>query len=133
MDVLVADDSKLVREHLLSRLKGLPYIKQRLEAADAREAYGLTTEYHPDVIVVDIHMPGDGLELAGKLVNLPDRPVIIMLTNYAHDQYRKRSAQIGVDFFFDKTTEFDEALDVLEELAIAFGGAFEEEEGNGDL
>lgn len=133
MDVLVADDSTHVREHLLSRLKDLPYVKQRMQAADAREAYRLTNLHHPDVIVVDIHMPGNGLDLADKLANLPDRPVIIMLTNYPYEQYRKRSAQLGVDYFFDKTTEFNLALDVLEELAIEFGGSSEEDKTNGEI
>jgi DNA-binding NarL/FixJ family response regulator len=39
-----------------------------------------------------------------------------MLTNFAHDQYRKKCLQLGADYFFDKTTEFDRVIEVLRQL-----------------
>jgi DNA-binding NarL/FixJ family response regulator len=47
-----------------------------------------------------------------------DRPVplVIMLTNFAHEQYRQKCLQLGADYFFDKSTEFDRVTEVLRKL-----------------
>jgi DNA-binding NarL/FixJ family response regulator len=121
MDILIADDSTLVREHILNRLDGVPYVGLKLQASNAYEAYEMIDEYEPDVVIVDIHMPGNGLELVKKIRSSRVMPrAVIMLTNYATKQYRKAAKSLGVDYFFDKTAEFEEAFALLRSLSIQF-------------
>ena len=118
MDVLIADDSTLVREHFINRLDDVPHVGLKLQAADAYEAYEMIDEYNPDVVIVDIHMPGNGLELVKKIKSGQVMPrVVIMLTNYATEQYRKAAKALGVNYFFDKTAEFEEAFALLRSLS----------------
>ena len=116
MKVLIADDSQPIRERLrwrLSRLSGV----QVAEAADTPEALRQMAVFMPDVAVLDIRMPGGGgiKALSEIKKQYPDTTVIIM-TNYPYAQYRRKCLDAGADFFFDKSTEFEQAAETISQL-----------------
>jgi DNA-binding NarL/FixJ family response regulator len=99
---------------LLSTLPGV----EILEAAQASEARHTIRSGRPDVVVLDIHMPrGSGLEVLEALRDSDPRPTTIVLTNDPTPQGREACSRVGADFFFDKTVEFQQAVDVIARLA----------------
>ncbi|MFO7704082.1 MAG: LytTR family DNA-binding domain-containing protein [Halopseudomonas sp.] len=87
MKVLIADDEPLARERLARLINALPGYESMLEsAANGQEALQLVAEQQPDIVLLDIRMPGmDGLQAAAKLCDMPDAPAVIFCT--AHGDY----------------------------------------------
>ncbi|MGH9442344.1 MAG: response regulator [Thermoanaerobaculia bacterium] len=114
MRVFVADDSKPVRERLLSVLGDIPGVEVVGEAEDALAARVLITALQPDVVILDINMPGgSGIEVLREIKGQSPAPTVIMLTNHSQPQYKKRGLEAGADFFLDKSTEFEQIRDIL--------------------
>jgi two-component system response regulator DevR len=117
MKVLVVDDSATVRHHLIELLSTLPGV-EILEAAQASEARHAIRSGRPDVVVLDIRLPrGSGIEVLEALRADDPRPTTIVLTNDPTPQWREACFRVGADFFFDKTAEFQQAVDVIARLA----------------
>ncbi len=86
--ILIIDDEPLARHRLQRQLQTVPDVSCVGQAADATSAWQLISATQPDVILLDIHMPGDsGMQLAQQLRQLPpaQRPDVVFTT--AHDQY----------------------------------------------
>jgi DNA-binding NarL/FixJ family response regulator len=116
MRVFVADDSAPVRERILAILKEIPDVQVVGHAEDSIAARLLITALQPDVVILDINMPGgSGIEVLHEIKQQTPAPTVIMLTNYSQPQYRRRCLDAGADYFFDKSTEFEMIRDVLEE------------------
>ncbi len=83
MRVLIADDEPLARERLRDLLAEQPGIELVAEAADGREALHACAEHHPDLVLLDIAMPGiDGLEAARHLAAFEPRPAVVFCTAF---------------------------------------------------
>lgn len=117
MKVLIVDDSRLLRERLvsmISELSGIDVIAQEQDAAGAKNSI---QALHPDVVILDIRLSeGNGIEVLKKIKKGRTAPVIIMFTNYPYPQYRKKCQEAGADFFFDKSAEFHKITGVLEKI-----------------
>ena len=84
--VLIVDDEPPARERLRSLLGELDDVAVAGEAANGREALEMCVELEPDVVLLDIRMPGmDGIEAARHMNALDDPPAVIFTT--AHDEY----------------------------------------------
>ena len=84
MKVLVVDDEAPARERLRSMLKAFGHCDVCGEAANGEEALSAATEQQPDVMLMDIRMPGmDGMEAARHLLALDQPPAIIFTTAYS--------------------------------------------------
>ena len=119
MRVLVVDDSIVVRERLVEILSTLQGVEQVDTAGRVSEARQAIQSAPPDVIVLDIHMPGgSGIEVLEALRADDRRIMTIVLTNDPAPQWRAASLRAGADFFFDKSSEFQQAVDVVARLAL---------------
>ena len=117
MKVFIVDDSKIVCERLSEMLSELPEIEITGQAHKAVEAINLIEKLNPDAVILDIRMPGgSGIDVLRKIKKNKTAPLIIMLTNYPYPQYRKKCMDAGVDFFFDKSNEFEKVVEVLKNL-----------------
>lgn len=108
MKVFIADDSPILRERLKTMLSDFPEVEIAGQAQDTPEAIQSIKELEPDVVILDIRMPGgSGIEVLQSIKK--DRPDIkvIVFTNYPYPQYRKKCMDLGADFFFAKATESD--------------------------
>ncbi len=86
MKILIVDDEPLARERLLRLLQGLRPGSDCWQAANGEQALGLVQQYNPDLLLLDIRMPGmSGIELAGRLEQLAQPPAVIFCT--AYDEY----------------------------------------------
>ena len=118
MRLFIADDSEILRERLvetLSEIQGVEIVGQEGETFSAIEAID---RLKPDLVILDIRMPGgNGISVLEKLKKMDYPPIVVMFTNYPYLQYRKRCFDSGADHFFYKATEFEKLIDVIRESA----------------
>ena len=111
--VLLADDQALVRAGFRALLDAQSDIEVAAECADGSEAVRMASELRPDVVLMDIRMPGmDGLAATKKIISDPllaDVHVVI-LTTFDLDEYVFEALRIGASGFLVKDTEPAELL-----------------------
>lgn len=122
MKVLIADDSKVMREHLIITFSSYSNIEIIAEAEDSLETIKSISKTKPDVVILDVRMPGGGgihvLKTIKKKTNFT--PIIVVFTNYPYPQYRKKCLEEGVEFFFDKLTESEKMIETIDSLSSKF-------------
>lgn len=104
--VVLADDEVLLRSALASLLPLEGDITVLAEAADGAEATRATLTHRPDVLVIDLEMPGiDGLDAVAEIRRtLPDQ-VVLMLTRHARPGVLRSALKLGVQGFASKAAE----------------------------
>jgi DNA-binding NarL/FixJ family response regulator len=113
--VFIADDSLIVREHLVTMLEELAGIEVVGQAANVAEAISAISKLQPDVVILDILMPGgSGIKVLQNIKQAGAGPMVIILTNYPYPVFRQKCLQAGADFFLDKSTEFDQIPELFE-------------------
>ena len=117
MKILIVDDSEIVRKRLKAMLSDITELENISQAEDLPEAISSFQKLNPEVVVLDIRMPGgSGIDVLRETKKGDQPPVVIVLTNYPYPQYRRKCMDAGADFFFDKSTEFDQMMAVLRRL-----------------
>ncbi len=117
MKVFFADASPFGNGRLLNLVSDLKGIEVSGHATDGLNAIALVQAVKPEVLILDIEMPGrSGLDLLRQVRRDFSSLVIVILTNASSAQYRKRCTELGADFFFDKSTEFRKVPGILEQL-----------------
>lgn len=118
MRILVIDDSAPVRARLVAFLGEAAGVDVVDEARDSLTAYAALAARAPDVVVLDLHLPGEsGLSILSRIKSAPSSPMVVVLTNEGTEQHRRECLARGADYFFDKATELDRALSVVTEVA----------------
>ncbi|MGY0055011.1 LuxR C-terminal-related transcriptional regulator [Streptomyces sp. LZ34] len=102
--VLMVDDSLLIRAGLLSLLHTCPGIRVVGEAAYGEEAVAYAASRHPDVILIDIQVPGAGVSVIERILaqDSKPRPSIIVLTTLDHDESISAALRAGASGFLLK-------------------------------
>ena len=117
--VFLVDDSRIVRERLLGLIAELPNVDVVGKAARVAEAIRKIRRLRPQIVVLDIALPdGNGLQVLEAIrKSRRSLPRIIMLSNLAHEAYREKCMELGAEYFFDKSAQFDQAVEVIRELS----------------
>jgi len=112
--VILADDHTLVRAGIRALLEKLPEVKVIGEAGDGREVLDLVRSHQPDVVLLDIAMPGlNGLEAAERMAGDFPKIRIIILSMHNNEEYVLRALKAGAAGYLLKkaaTTELATAL-----------------------
>ena len=94
--VLLADDHTLVRAGLRGLLEGIPGVEVIGEAEDGHEAVRLSGELHPDVVLLDVGMPGlNGLDAASRLMGRDAHVRVLILSMHTSEEYVLRALRAG--------------------------------------
>jgi DNA-binding NarL/FixJ family response regulator len=115
VDVLVVDDATAIRTRLRTMFADVPGVASVREAGSLAEARRLLEQKTPAVLVLDLHLCAEnGLELLRDLKTARPEVLVIVLTNAATDHHRRSCEELGADYFFDKSRQFEAVLRVLE-------------------
>jgi DNA-binding NarL/FixJ family response regulator len=102
--VFIVDDSKQVRERLISLLSDYPEIRIVGQSGNGKEAMNALDAQKPDTVILDIRLPGrNGIQLLGEIKAAHPEITVIMLTNYDFEQYRKQCMQLGADYLGNRS------------------------------
>lgn len=118
LQILLIDDTAIILDSLRKILSASNHICRTELALSAEEGLALMEAYHPDVLVLDINLPGmNGIEMLKNLQQAKNgKPVIIMLTNNAHARYKDECLRLGADFFLDKARDFPLITSIIEKV-----------------
>src|SRR5467141_1751060 len=118
--LLLVDDSRPVRQRLASLIAELPGVEVVGQAGRVGEAIRKIDRLRPQIVVLDISLPdGTGLEVLRAIRKQRPFPRVIMLTNFTEAAYRDKCLQLGAEYFFDKSAQFDQAVEVIRALSRA--------------
>jgi DNA-binding NarL/FixJ family response regulator len=117
--VLVADDEPLVRSGLRLILDAEPDLEVVGEAGDGAQAVELARALRPDVVCMDVRMPGvDGLRATELVLRLPDPPRVLVVTTFEHDGYVLDALTVGASGFLLKRAGADEMVQAVRTVAV---------------
>jgi DNA-binding NarL/FixJ family response regulator len=103
--VVVVDDEPMVCAHLRVILGAAPDVEVVAEAHDGAEAVEAVIRHRPDVVLMDLRMPGvDGLVAIERIGVLPAPPAVVALTTFDADTYVLRALRCGAAGFLLKST-----------------------------
>jgi DNA-binding NarL/FixJ family response regulator len=118
LTVVLADDSDVVRQRLRNVIASMPGVAVVGEAPDADQAVAQIREQAPDVVVLDMFMPGGGgTRVLQDLHGADNRPIMLVFTNFAYPEYRDACLQLGADHFLDKSADLERLLSIISQLA----------------
>ena len=113
MNVLIVDDEPLARDRLarmLSDIEGYNVLEQ--SASHGEEALTLIESLRPDIVLLDIRMPGiDGMQVAGKLTEMDAPPAVVFCT--AHDEFAMQAFDVSAVGYLLKPVRAEHLLDAL--------------------
>jgi DNA-binding NarL/FixJ family response regulator len=115
--VLLADDHRMFRQGLRELLERKTTFEVVGEAANGREVLERAAELRPDIVLLDIQMPGmDGVAVARQLAQAIPETKIIMLTMYRQDQHLFEAIRAGARAYLLKDADAEELVDVIERV-----------------
>ncbi|WP_281178393.1 response regulator transcription factor [Amycolatopsis jejuensis] len=118
MDVVIVDDDQLVRMSLRLILDGEPDLSVVGEAADGNTAITEVRRLKPDVVLMDVRMPGrDGLSATEEILTWPEAPRILVLTTFDSDEMVLGALRAGALGFVLKDTPPPDILAAVRAVA----------------
>lgn len=115
IDVMIVDDQEIIRQSLEMMLSSRQNIQVLATAVDGRDAIAKVREKSPDVILMDIRMPGmDGIECLKIVKEFNDNIKVIILTTFDDDEYIYESLRNGANGFLLKGTKMTEIVKAIE-------------------
>ena len=121
-EILIVDDNSMLRETtriiLEARFPGV----RVFEAGDGKEACARIHIHAPDLILMDIRLPGDnGIKLTRKIKDSSPKVLIIIFTNHDLPEYREAALANGADFFLSKSMPNTRKLTTVVESMLTTG------------
>ncbi|GAA0935794.1 response regulator [Virgisporangium aurantiacum] len=116
--VLIADDQAMVREGFSVLLNAQPGIEVVGEASDGRQAVDRAARLRPDVVLMDVRMPGlDGLDATRRITAADGAPKVLILTTFDLDEYVYTALRAGASGFLLKTASAQVLADAVRVIA----------------
>jgi two-component system, NarL family, response regulator LiaR len=116
--VVIADDHRVVRDGLCYLLSQEPDVEVAGEAGDGRQAVGVVAATRPDVLLLDLYMPGlDGHAVLAALHDVPHRPAVVVLTSATDDEHLIRAMHAGATSYLLKTAPAEDVIAAVRDAA----------------
>jgi len=117
--ILIADDHEIVRRGLKTLLSSKPGWTICAEAGSGREAIGLASQHRPDIVVMDISMPGlNGLEATRRIRKMLPKCQVLILSLHYSDQLVREVLDSGARGYILKSDATRDLLKAIEALAM---------------
>jgi DNA-binding NarL/FixJ family response regulator len=118
--ILIVDDNSVLRETTRIILESKFPLLRIFEAGDGKEAFTQIHDHLPDLILMDIRLPGEnGLKLTRKIKDLYPKMVVIIFTSYDLPEYRDAAFENGAEFFLSKSSRDGGRLTEVVESVLA--------------
>jgi two-component system, NarL family, response regulator DevR len=118
MRIFIADDSSAILDRLVKMVSQINHTKVVGLANNGEDAITSIQKLKPDLVILDLHMPKvNGFDVIRNIKKNNLLTTVLVLTNFATIPHRELCKQLGVEYFYDKTTEFEQAIEVIERLA----------------
>ena len=118
MKVFLVDDALVIRQRLAKMLATLKGVQVMGEAVVADDAIQSIRRLRPDVVILDLQLlKGTGFDVLEAIQQDKPTPIVIVLTNFPYSVFRQKCLEVGADFFFDKSTEFQKIQNVFLQLS----------------
>ena len=118
MTVLLVDDHAQFLAMMRDDLGQFPQLRVTATAASGEQAVALAEMHAPDIVIIDLDMPGiGGIEATRILKSLPCQPRVLVLTLHDEARFRRAALEAGADFFIVKNCVYDEMPSLLAWLA----------------
>jgi CheY-like chemotaxis protein len=118
VDILIVDDTDLIREVIRDMLALLPFSTNIEEAADVPQALSILSRWQPDVVTLDLQLPaGSGFAVLRAIKQAGLSSTGIALTSHADPQIRQACLDAGASFFLEKSSEMEQLPAILSALA----------------
>src|SRR5512136_272739 len=116
--IMIVDDHEMVRRGACSYLEAQPDISVVAQAGSGEEAIKLAQEFIPDVVLMDLVMPGmDGVEATRRVKNVSPRTQIVILTSFHQDEYIFPALQAGAISYLLKDVKASELVEAIHRAA----------------
>ena len=123
VSILVVDDHALVREMLASRLAAEDYLSVVGTAGDAAAAVGIALEHRPDVVLMDVDMPGlSAFEAARAIRNKLPRTRVLFVSGYLNDSYIEGALAIEAAGYISKSEPIEAIIHAVH--SVSRGGVY---------
>lgn len=116
MKLLLIDDADAVRQRLADSLGEIDGLEVSSCAPHPDGTIQWILDQKPDVVVIDIRMPGGALDLVRAIKSGRRAPVVIALSSSSTIQYRSACHNAGAEFFFDKVRDQARLVEAVTEL-----------------
>ncbi len=118
LDTLIVEDNTTFRKSLAEMLTERFNNMRVSEASNSVEAEDMIAMRLPDLIFMDVRLPGEsGLELTRRIKSQHSNVTVIMLTNYDLQEYREAASKYGADYFMPKgSSSWEEIISLVEEI-----------------
>ena len=117
--IILADDHNIVRQSLRLLLEAEEDFEVVGEAADGLEVAGLVERLHPDVLVLDVMMPGiNGLEVTWQVRQSYPETRVVILSMHANEAYVLAALRNGADGYVLKDSSAEDLLQAIREVAL---------------
>jgi two-component system, NarL family, response regulator LiaR len=112
--ILIADDHEVVRNGIRSYLETIPDFQVVGEAASGEETLTMVSELIPDIVLLDLIMPGmDGIETTRRIKQISPRTQVVVLTSYHEDVHIFPALKAGAISYILKDMKMEKLADVL--------------------
>jgi DNA-binding NarL/FixJ family response regulator len=116
--ILIVDDHTLLRESLAVRLRSEPDLDVVDTVADAEQAIRKAESHRPDIVLLDINMPGvDGFDAAARMSRVVPDVRIVFLSAYCNDHFVEQAVRVKAKGYLTKTESPDRLIEALRSVA----------------
>jgi len=118
LHILLIDDVTIILQKMRMFLSIVPQVSQVDTSSSAHEAFTFLQSSDPELVVLDVNMPGtNGIEILKHIRNSKGpQPVVVMLTNETGNQFKETCLQSGADYYLDKSRDFLQIPNIIGEL-----------------
>jgi two-component system, OmpR family, response regulator len=118
MRVLLVEDSPVICGLITGIINDVPGVRVAESVESERDAIEAIGRLDVDVVILDLQLrKGTGFGVLRAMRDMPKKPIVVVLTNFALNSYRETALRLGARDFLDKSRDYDRLPAILTEIA----------------